>query len=108
MKSRRMRWSGHVAWMGQKMDAHRLMLGKPEGIRPLETPRRRCVANIEMDLREIVWGQVDWIGMAHYRDKWRALVNVVMNLQVPENSGKLSSGLTSGGLSSSAQLHRVS
>jgi hypothetical protein len=61
-----------------------------------------------MDLGEIEWGGVDWIGLAQDRDKWRALMNAVMNLRVPSNAGKLSSGCTTGGLSSSAQLHRVS
>jgi hypothetical protein len=66
------------------------------------------VDDIKMDLREIVWGGVDWIGLAQDKDKWRVLVNVFMNLRVPQNAGKLSSGLTTGGLSSSAQLHGVS
>jgi hypothetical protein len=61
-----------------------------------------------MYLLEIVWGGVDWIGLAQDRDKWKALVNPVMNLRVPQNAGKLSSGYTIGGLSSSAQFHRVS
>jgi hypothetical protein len=58
-----------------------------------------------MDLGEVGWGDVDWIGLAQDRDKWRALVSAVMNLRVPRNTGKLSSGLTNGGLSGSAQLH---
>jgi hypothetical protein len=57
-------------------------VGKPEGKRPLERPRRRWVDNIKIDLLEIVWGGVDWIGLARDRDKWRALVNAVMNLRV--------------------------
>jgi hypothetical protein len=61
-----------------------------------------------MDLGEVGWGDVDWIGLAKDRNKWRALVNLVLNLRVPRNAGKLSSGLASSGLSSSAQLHRVS
>jgi hypothetical protein len=60
-----------------------------------------------MDLGEVGWGDVDWIDLAQDRDKWRALVNL-MNIRVPRNAGKLSSGLTSSGLSGSAQLHRVS
>jgi hypothetical protein len=77
MKSRRMRWAGHVARMGEKKNAYRLLVGKPEGKRPLG--RQRC----RLDLEEIGWGVMDWIGLARDRDKWRAVVNVVMNLQVP-------------------------
>jgi hypothetical protein len=58
-------------------------VGKPEGKRPLERPRRRWVDNIKMDLLEIGWGAVGWIGLAQDRDKWRAFVNAVMNLRVP-------------------------
>jgi hypothetical protein len=58
-------------------------VGKPEGKRSLGRPRRRWVDNIKMDLLEIVWGGVNWIGLAQYRDKWRALVNAVMKLRVP-------------------------
>jgi hypothetical protein len=69
--------------MGEKRNAYRLLVGKPEGKRPLGRPRRRWVDNIQMDLLEIGWGGVDWIGLAQDKDKWRALVNVVMNLRVP-------------------------
>jgi hypothetical protein len=69
--------------MGEKKNAYRLLVGKPEGKRPLGRQRRRWVDNIRMDLLEIGWGGVDWIGVAQDRDKWRALVNVVMNLRVP-------------------------
>jgi hypothetical protein len=61
-----------------------------------------------MDLGELGWGDMDWIGLAQDRNRWRALVNLVLNLQVPLNAGKQLSGLTSSGVSSSAQLHRVS
>jgi hypothetical protein len=94
--------------MGEKRNAHRSLVGKPEGKRPLGRPRRRWVDNIQMDLLEIGWGSVDWIALAQDRDKWRALVNAVMNLWVPQNAGKLSSGYMIGGLSSSSQFHRVS
>jgi hypothetical protein len=78
-----MRWAGHVARIGEKRNAYRLLVGKPEGKRPQGTPRRRWVDNIKIDLLEIGWGGVDWIGLAQDRDKWRALVNAVMNLRVP-------------------------
>jgi hypothetical protein len=83
IKSRRMRWAGHVARMGEKGNAYRLLVGKPEGERPRGRPRRRWVDNIKMDLLDIDWGAVDWIGLAQDRDKWRALVNAVMNFRVP-------------------------
>jgi hypothetical protein len=75
MKSRRMRWVGHVARMGEKRIAYRLLVGKPEGKRPLGRSRRRWVDNIGMDLVEVGWGDVDWIGLAQDRNRWRALVN---------------------------------
>jgi hypothetical protein len=83
IKSRRMRWVRHVARMGEERNAYRLLVGKPEGKRPLRRPRCRWVDNIKMDLLEIGWGGVDWIGLAQDRDRWRALVNAVMNLRVP-------------------------
>jgi hypothetical protein len=64
-----MRWAGHVARMGEKVTAYRLLVGKPEGKRPLGRPRRRWVDNFKMDLLEIGWGGVDWIGLAQVRDK---------------------------------------
>jgi hypothetical protein len=69
--------------MGEKRNAYRLLVGKPEGTRPLGRPKRRWVDNIKMVLLEIGWGRGDWIGLAQDRDKWRALVNAVMNLWVP-------------------------
>jgi hypothetical protein len=83
IKSRRMRWAGHVARKGEKRNVYRFLVGKPEGKRPLGRPSRRWVDNIKMDLLEIGWGGVDWIALAQDRDKWRALVNAVMNLRVP-------------------------
>jgi hypothetical protein len=82
-KSRRMRCAGHVARMVEKRNAYRLLVGKPEGRRPLRRPRRRWLDNIRMDLVEVRWGDVDWIGLAQDRDRWRALVNSVLNLRVP-------------------------
>jgi hypothetical protein len=78
-----MRWEGHVARMGEKRNAFRLLVGKPEGKRLLGRPRRRWVDNIRMDLREMGWGHVDWIGLAHDKTRWRAVVNSVLNLRVP-------------------------
>jgi hypothetical protein len=83
IKSRRMRWAGHVARIGEKRNAYRLFEGKPEGKRPLGRPRRRWVNNIRMDLGEVGWGDVAWIGLAQDRNRWRALVNSVLNLRVP-------------------------
>ena len=82
VKSRRMRWTGHVARMEEGRGVHRVLVGKPEGKRPLGIPRRRWEDNIKMDLRE-VGGGGDWMELAQVRDKWRALVNTVMNLRVP-------------------------
>jgi hypothetical protein len=83
MKSRRMRWAGHVARMGAKINAYRLLVGKPDGKKPLGRPRRRWVDNIRMHVGEVGWGDVDRIGLAQDRNRWRALVNSVLNLRVP-------------------------
>ena len=83
IKSRRMRWVGHVARMGEKRVAYRVLVGKPEGKRPLGRPRRRWVDNIRMDLQEVGCGYVDWIGLAQERDSWRTLVSAVMELRIP-------------------------
>jgi hypothetical protein len=69
--------------MGERRGAYRALVGKPEGRRPLGRPRRRWEDNIKMDLREVGWGGMDWINLAQNRDRWRALVNAVMNLRVP-------------------------
>jgi hypothetical protein len=89
-------------------NSYRLWVRKPQGKRPLGTPRSRWVDNIKMDLGEVEWGDVDWIGLAQDRNRRRAVVNSVLNLRVPLNVEKLSSGLTTGGLSSSVQLRRAS
>jgi hypothetical protein len=74
---------GHVAQMEEKRKAYRLLVGKPEGKRLVGRPRHRWVDNIRVDLLELGWGDVDWIGLAQDRDKWRALVNAKMNIRVP-------------------------
>jgi hypothetical protein len=83
IKPRRMRWAGHVARMGEKRNGYRLLVGKPEGKRPLGRPRRRWVDNFKMDLLEIGVNVVDWIGLAQDGYRWRARVNSVMNLRGP-------------------------
>jgi hypothetical protein len=83
IKSRRMRLAGHVTRIREKRNTYRLSVGMPEGNRPLRRPRRRWEDNIRMDLAEMRWGNVDWIGLAQDRDRWRALVNSVLNLRVP-------------------------
>jgi hypothetical protein len=82
IKSRRMRCAGYVAHMGEERGVYRLLLGKPEGKRPLGRPRRRCVDNIRIDLQEVGCGYMDWIGLAQDRDRWRTLVSATMNLRV--------------------------
>jgi transcription termination factor 2 len=81
IKSRRLRWAGHVARMGEKRNAYRILVGNPEGKRLLGRQRRRWVDNIKMDLREIGWDGEDWIDLAQDRDHRRALVNAVMNIE---------------------------
>jgi hypothetical protein len=81
IKSRRMRWAGHVARMGRRTLID--YWWERQGKRPLGKPRRRWVDNIRMDLGEVGWGDVDWIGLAQDSNRWRALVNAVMNLLVP-------------------------
>jgi hypothetical protein len=83
IKSRRIRWAGHVARMGEEGGVHRVLVEKPEGKRPLGRPRRRCVCNIRMDLQEMRCGYKDWIGLAQDTESCRTLVSAVMNLRVP-------------------------
>jgi len=83
VKSRRMRWAGHVARMGQERGVHRVLVGKPEGKRPLGRPRRRWENNIKRYLQELGGGCEDWMDLAQDRDRWRALVSTVMNLRIP-------------------------
>ena len=83
IKSRGMRRAEHVARMGEEREAYRVLVGKPEGKRPLGRPRRRWVDNIRMHLQDVGCGYVDLIGLAQDRDKLRTLVSAVMNLRVP-------------------------
>ena len=83
MKSRRTRWAGHVARMGEERGMYRVLVGKPEGRRPLGRPRRRWVDNIRTDVQEVGCVYMEWTGLAQDRERWRTLVSAVMNLRVP-------------------------
>jgi hypothetical protein len=83
IKSIKIRWAGQEACMGENSNAYRVLVGKPEGKRPLGRHICRLEDNIKMDLKEIGWGSMDWIHLAHDRDQWRALVNTVINVRVP-------------------------
>ena len=87
IKSRRMRWAGNVACMEEGRGVHKILVGKPEGKRPLRRPRRRWEDNIKMDLEEVGRDSGDWVELAQDRDRWQALVNTVMNFRVPQNAG---------------------
>ena len=87
IKSRRMRWAGHVARMDEETGVYRVLVGRPGGRRPVGRPRRRWVNNIRMDLQEFGCGYMDWIGLAQDRDRWRTFVSAVMNLRFPWNAG---------------------
>jgi len=85
-----MRWAGHAARMGEGRDiTYRVFVGKPEGRRSLERPRLRWEDNIKMCLQEVGCGDMDWLELAQDRNRWRALVTAVMNLQVPYNAGNV-------------------
>jgi hypothetical protein len=88
-KSRRMRWTRHVALMGEGRGVHRVLVGKPEGKRPLGRPRCRWKDIIKMDLQEVGRGCGDWMELAQDRERWRAFVSTVMNFRVPQNAGFL-------------------
>ena len=83
VKSRRMRWAGHVARMGEDRGVHRVLVGKPEGKRSLGRPRRRWEDNIKMDLQEVGGGRGDWMELTQDRDRWRALVGTVRDFRFP-------------------------
>jgi transcription termination factor 2 len=83
LKSRRMRWAGHVARMEEDRGVYRVLVGKPEGKRPLGRPRRRLEDNIKMDLQEVGGSRGDWMELTQDRDRWRALVGTVRNFRGP-------------------------
>jgi hypothetical protein len=83
IKLRRMRWAGYMTRMGERRNAYRILVGKPEGKRPLGKPRREWLDNIKMDLREVGWDVMDLVDQAQNRDQWRALMSTVIILQVP-------------------------
>jgi len=87
IKSTRMRWAGHLAHLKERRGVHRVLVGKPEGKRPLGRPRRRWEDNIKMDLQEVGGGCEDWMELAQDSDRWRALVTTVMNFRVPKMQG---------------------
>jgi len=87
IKSRRMRWAGHVARMGERRGIYRVLGGTREGKRPLGRPRHRWEDNIKMGLKEVGCGVMDWIDVSQDKDRWRAVVNAVMNILVPQNAG---------------------
>jgi hypothetical protein len=102
-----MREAWHVAHMGEKRNAYRILVRKPEGKRPLGRPRCMWVNNIKMGLREIVWGGMGWISLAQDRNRWRTLGNTIPNLRVPQNVGKFPSSCIPGRFSRRAQLLEV-
>jgi hypothetical protein len=83
IKSRRMRWAGHAARMGDGKSVYRVLVGRPEGKRPLGRPRHRWKDNIKMDVREIEIDGANWIQLAQDRVQWRTFLNTVMNLKIP-------------------------
>ena len=87
VKSRRMRWAGHVARMGEERGVHRILVGKPEVKIPLRRPRRRWEDNIKIDLQEVGGSCGDWMELAQDRDRWRALVGTGRNIRVPKMRG---------------------
>jgi hypothetical protein len=108
IKSRRMRWAGHVAQMGEGRDVYRVLVGKPNGKKPLERPGCRWEDNIEMDIQDVGCGGMDWFGLAQYRDRWRSLVNAVMNLRVPYSAGNFLTSCKPVSFSRRTLLHGVS
>ena len=97
-----------MARMGEGRGVYRVLVGKPEGKRPLGRPRRRWEDNIRMHLQEVGLGYEDWIGLAQDRDRWRALVSAVRNLRVPQNAGNFLTSCKLASFSRMALLHGVS
>jgi transcription termination factor 2 len=108
IKSRRMRWAGHVARMEEGRGVYRVLVGKTEGKRPLGRPRRIWEDNVRMDLQEVGCGCEDWIGLAQDGDTWRALVSAVRNLRVPQNAGNFLTSCKPVSFSRRTLLHGVS
>jgi hypothetical protein len=106
IRSRRMRWTGHVARLGEKRNPYMILVGKTEGRKPLGRPRYGWVDNNKIDLRKIEWNDMDWNHLAQDRDQWRPLVNMVMNLLVPYNAGTFLSICTTGSFSRRAHLRK--
>jgi hypothetical protein len=90
---------------GDKRNAYRILVGKPERKRPLGKPRHRWVYNIKMNPRETGWDGMDSIDMAQDRDRWRAFLHTIMNIRVPKNAGDILSSCTTCGFSRRARLH---
>ena len=108
IKSRRMRWVGHVACMVERRGLYRVLVGKPEGKRLLGRPRRRWEDNIKMDLLEVGCGGMEWVELAQDRDRWWALMTAVMNLRVPQNTGNFLTSWKPVSFSRRNLLHAVS
>ena len=105
IKSRRMKWAGHVARVGERRGVYRVLVWKPEGKTPLVRPKRRRKDNIKIDLQEVGWGGMDWIELAQDTETWRALVKAVINLQGPQDEGNFLTSSEPVGFSRRTLLH---